>query len=103
MRRALLICVLVISGCGHEEWHHAKVISKTFVPSSTQVGYTGAGKGGVVVTSEPAKYVLVVEFDDGAVESVEVDGKGWARFHEGDQVEVDCRWWGTNAVKEPGK
>jgi hypothetical protein len=103
MRHTLLICALLLSGCGHEEWHHAKVISKTFVPSSTQVGYSGAGKGGVVVTSEPAKYVVVLQFDDGAVDSVELNGNDWAKFHESDQVEVDCRWWGINTVKESKK
>lgn len=95
----IVILALSLAGCGHQDFHRAKVISKTFVPSSTQVGYTAAGKGGVVVTSEPEKYVIVLQFEDGAVDSTEVTAAEWAQFHEAQEVEVDCRWWGYNAVR----
>jgi len=106
-----LVVVLFVAcgGCGHENYQPATILAATYAPSS--VSYVAGKNGGAVFTRE--KYVLVVRFSDGAVDSIEISSASWAEYHEGDLALADRRWWGLAAIRhvrwndvktpEPGK
>ena len=99
---ALLLC-LCLAGCGKPDWHHAIVVDKAYVPANTSVAPVVGGKGGVVVTSTPQQFLVILKFDDGRFNALSMPPQFWASVEKGTNVEVDCRWWGIASVKSEKK
>lgn len=98
----VIVSLFFLSGCQTTEVH-GTVIGKAYTPSTTGVGPVVGGKGGVVVTTTPEKWVLILKYDGGSVDSDEVYAETWAQFEKGDRFQGIMHWYGLTDIQKEGK
>lgn len=92
----LFVVAILESFTGETRTVEVYVIGKAYEGGKTNVGYTSAGDGGVVVTSSSAKYSMIIEFKDETRALVKTDKETYIYIDPNMFHDLSCYYGGLS-------